>query len=103
MLKLNLLKGVRNQTLKINNNYLYTRVSSLCIGLPKPNPKTIVILNDLPLNTTNSTLQELITTNNVSEVRKTEVEPGCAIHIIDQVAAEFGAQKIRDQLNLRVI
>jgi hypothetical protein len=76
-----------------------TKVASMCIGPSKPNPKSLILIKDLPITVTNESFAQVI--SSIENVRKSEVEPGCALHLIDQVAAEYAAQQIR-QLNLKV-
>jgi hypothetical protein len=76
-----------------------TKVASLCLGPAKPNPKSLILIKDLPITVTNESFAQAI--SSVQNVRRSEVEPGCALHLIDQVAAEYAAQQIR-KLNLKV-
>jgi hypothetical protein len=87
----------KNQLLRISPQFF--QIASFCIGPAKPNPKTLILLQNLPLSLTNETLSQ--TVQQIETIRKSEVEPGCALHVIDQVKAEFAAQQIRS-LNLKV-
>ena len=78
----------------------YYQSASLCIGPSKPNPKTLIFLKNLPVSLTNQSFQQTI--QSIDTIRKSEVEPGCALHVIDEVKAEYAAQQIRS-FNLKVM
>jgi hypothetical protein len=86
-----------NQLLRPSSQFL--QIASFCIGPSKPNPKTLILLQNLPISLTNESLSQ--TVQQIETIRKSEVEPGCALHVIDEVKAEFAAQQIRS-LNLKV-
>lgn len=76
-----------------------TPVARFCLGLPRPNPKSLVIIRGLPLSITNTKFSEAISG---VDIRKSEVEPGCALHIIDEAGAQIAAKIIRKDLGLKV-
>lgn len=78
----------------------YFQSASLCIGPSKPNPKTLIFLKNLPVSLTNQSFLQTI--QSIDTIRKSEVEPGCALHVIDEVKAEYAAQQIRS-FNLKVM
>ena len=69
------------------------------MGQPKPNPKSLVLVRGLPLSITNSSFAEAISG---IDIRKCEVEPGCAIHIIDEAGAQVAASAIGTKLGYGV-
>lgn len=64
----------------------------------RPNNKTLVMLDGLPLSTTNESLRQAI--GEMETVRKCEVEPGCALHVVDEVGASCLAKEIEKQLKM---
>jgi hypothetical protein len=76
-----------------------TPVARFCIGLPRPNPKSLVLIRGLPLSITNTKLSEAISG---IDIRKSDVEPGCALHIVDEASAHVAANLVRNNLGLKV-
>lgn len=73
-------------------------VVRFCMGKPQPNPKSLVLIKGLPLSITNSSLSEALAG---IDARRCEVEPGCALHIVDEAAAQVAAATLRNNLGLR--
>lgn len=88
-------KSIRIHSIK---PYRLFNVANFCIGPAKPNPKSLVILKSLPITITNTELSQLV--SGIDTIRRSEVEPGCALHLIDEVKAEIAAKQIRS-LNLK--
>jgi small subunit ribosomal protein S5 len=80
---------------------LLSPVANFCLAAPQPSNKTLVVLNGLPLSTTNSSLQQSLA--GIDTIRKCEVEPGCALHVVDEAGAIFAAKQIQDKLNYRTV
>ena len=84
---------------RVKQRSLLSPMANLCMAASAPNNKTLVILDGLPLSTTNSILQESLA--GVDHLRKCEVQPGCALHVVDEAGAIFAAKQIEDKLNYR--
>jgi len=61
-----------------------------------PSTTTTIQLHRLPLSVTESSLQK-----DLLEVksRKVQLEPGCAIHVLNEAEADFAAEQISAKLN----
>jgi small subunit ribosomal protein S5 len=99
----NIMLGIRSNVgrlaiaARVKQRSLLSPTANFCMAASAPNNKTLVILDGLPLSTTNSSLQESL--SGVENVRKCEVQPGCALHVVDEAGAIFAAKQIGDKLN----
>lgn len=84
---------------RVKQRSLLSPMANLCMAASRPNNKTLVVLDGLPLSTTNSTLQEALA--GIDTIRKSEVQPGCALHVVDEAGAMFAAKEITDKLKYR--
>jgi hypothetical protein len=66
----------------------------------EPLNKCVVLLKGLPLSANSDSLSAALAS--VQHVRKIEVEPGCAVHVVEEAEAEYAATQIRDTLNYSV-
>lgn len=88
----------RNLSKSLTKYYFSTKVPP--INSKGPSNRNVVLIKGLPLTATSENLGASLA--HIENVRKIEVEPGCALHFLSEADAEYSASKIRSEFNCYV-
>ena len=64
-----------------------------------PSEKTTILLQRLPLGATEGNLRDAVVD---VKCRKVQLEPGCAVHVLNEAEADFSVAQVKQKLGLTV-